>query len=274
MKATRKLIPALAMLVVAAVVMSTASFAWFSMSREVSALGMDVTVTAPNNLLIKGAEEADTAYAAEKDLQLASVALEPASTVNGTTLFSVKDGEALNVQTGALFNDTELRTATPASVGTLGGYMDFEYTIKTEGDAVDVYVKEFTLTVTKENQPDANMKAFRMAIIVGDPANPESVKIVNIGTGVNHTADSAVSALTAGNLATITAIPDANIAEAGGATAAARDVVLSLAAGEAKDVTIRIWVEGEDTTCTAAIASGIAGSLDVVFADVNYEVTP
>ncbi len=43
MKKTRKIIPALAMLLVSAIMMSTASFAWFSMSTEVTASGMSVT---------------------------------------------------------------------------------------------------------------------------------------------------------------------------------------------------------------------------------------
>lgn len=52
MKFTRKLIPALAMLIVSATMMSTASFAWFSMNSQVSATGMSVTASAPANLHI------------------------------------------------------------------------------------------------------------------------------------------------------------------------------------------------------------------------------
>ena len=40
MKNTRKLIPAVVMLLVSAVLMSTASFAWFSMNKQVTATGM------------------------------------------------------------------------------------------------------------------------------------------------------------------------------------------------------------------------------------------
>ena len=43
MKKMRKLIPALAMLLVSAVMMSTASFAWFSMNTTVTADGMSIT---------------------------------------------------------------------------------------------------------------------------------------------------------------------------------------------------------------------------------------
>ena len=52
MKLTRKLIPAFAMLLVSAVLMSTASFAWFSMNKDVEADGIMVTATAPAALWI------------------------------------------------------------------------------------------------------------------------------------------------------------------------------------------------------------------------------
>ncbi len=52
MKNTRKLIPAIAMLLVSAIMMSTASYAWFSMNSEVKATGMQVTAKAESSLLI------------------------------------------------------------------------------------------------------------------------------------------------------------------------------------------------------------------------------
>lgn len=48
----KKLIPALAMLIVSALVMSSASFAWFTMNRTVETNNMNVTVVAPDNLMI------------------------------------------------------------------------------------------------------------------------------------------------------------------------------------------------------------------------------
>ncbi len=52
MKNLRKFIPALAMLVLSAVLMSTASFAWFSMNTEVEVNGMKVKAQADGNLII------------------------------------------------------------------------------------------------------------------------------------------------------------------------------------------------------------------------------
>ena len=55
MKKMRKLIPAFAMLLVSAIMMSTASFAWFSMNEEVTATGMEIQAKAAGNLLISTA---------------------------------------------------------------------------------------------------------------------------------------------------------------------------------------------------------------------------
>ena len=65
MKNTRKLIPALVMLLISAVLMSTASFAWFSMNKQVTADGMSVTATTPASLEIStAATGSDWSYGA------------------------------------------------------------------------------------------------------------------------------------------------------------------------------------------------------------------
>ncbi|HPB17319.1 MAG TPA: hypothetical protein PK870_06685, partial [Clostridia bacterium] len=52
-KARHKLIPAIIMLIVAAITMSTASYAWFTMSNRVEVTGVELTVVAPTNILIR-----------------------------------------------------------------------------------------------------------------------------------------------------------------------------------------------------------------------------
>lgn len=60
MKLTRKLIPAFVMLLVSAVLMSTASFAWFAMNTNVTATGMEVKAKADSIFLeISGAQDKD-----------------------------------------------------------------------------------------------------------------------------------------------------------------------------------------------------------------------
>ena len=52
MKKMRKLLPAFAMLLVSAIMMSTASFAWFTMNETVTATGMTVTAKSSGGLVI------------------------------------------------------------------------------------------------------------------------------------------------------------------------------------------------------------------------------
>ena len=78
MKLSRKLIPAFAMLLISAVLMSTASFAWFSTNTQATAEGMSVTVASARNILISN-DNVTFASSAEFDVDAAS--LEPASAV-------------------------------------------------------------------------------------------------------------------------------------------------------------------------------------------------
>ena len=55
MKKMRRLIPAIAMLLVSAVMLSTASFAWFTMSTNVTATGMQIQAQADSSLVISEA---------------------------------------------------------------------------------------------------------------------------------------------------------------------------------------------------------------------------
>ena len=57
----KKLIPALCMLLVAAVLMGTSTFAWFSMNDQVTATGMQVVVKSDNTYLLIGTGDNDTA---------------------------------------------------------------------------------------------------------------------------------------------------------------------------------------------------------------------
>ena len=52
MKKFRKLLPALSMLLISALLMGSSTFAWFSMNTTVSATGMQVTATAASSLVI------------------------------------------------------------------------------------------------------------------------------------------------------------------------------------------------------------------------------
>ena len=61
MKKMRRMIPALCMLLVSAIMLSTASYAWFTMNEAVTATGMQVTAKAGDIFLeIKGTTDCET----------------------------------------------------------------------------------------------------------------------------------------------------------------------------------------------------------------------
>lgn len=184
MKKTRKLIPALVMLVISAVLMSTASFAWFSMNRSVTASGMSVTAKTPASLEISNAPTGSSwGYSANGTVTTTGIdplTLAPAEVTEkgwyypSTTNTILEDGSAKyplnneNIATGywiksgtinapaathALVNNFYLRT----NVGTEDTSTEeikFKATVNITGTSallpgVEVYVVEEDGTVTK-----------------------------------------------------------------------------------------------------------------------------
>ena len=95
MKKMRKLIPALAMLLISAVMMSTASFAWFSMNTTVSASGMSVTAKNESKYLqiISGA---DTSFHAT-DAQITATATKANNALRPTALVASINDEGASI---------------------------------------------------------------------------------------------------------------------------------------------------------------------------------
>lgn len=96
MKLSRRLIPAIAMLMVSAVLMSTASFAWFSMNNSVTATGLTVTASAPTSLMIS-VTNATTGFSSVVSLSNDNPDV---SNVLPVTPYK-QDGSTLNVVSGA-----------------------------------------------------------------------------------------------------------------------------------------------------------------------------
>ena len=101
MKATRKLLPAIALLLVSVVLLSTASFAWFTTNKTVKT-SMTVSVTTPQNLMISVKEGDDWGpWANSAAFNNDYPKLTPASSANGKD-FVVSSGL---VTEGALTQD-------------------------------------------------------------------------------------------------------------------------------------------------------------------------
>ena len=287
MKAMKKLIPALAMLLVSAVVMSSASFTWFTMSRQVTAQGMNVTVTAPNNLLIKLASEEDEVanYAEIKTINGNAIKLVPASTKSGksTEIYSVKDGEALDTTDGSLFmtdTDGKQTKLEPADLavdgGAEGGYYDFKYTLKTEGStSVDVVVKSITVT---NNATGKSVEPVRVAVM---PEDQSKIKMYNPVNGRNL--DNKVVKELTGEVPTLDADTNIYVDKISTSTPEANKTVtvyanntngsdrkfVTLASNTPTNIIVRVWYEGQDEKCVVSTGANAKFDVELVLADVN-----
>lgn len=276
MKKFRKLVPALCMLLVSAVLMGTSTYAWFSMNNKVTVDGMAVTTKVSSNLMIAGDTLASTAKKDEADFSAAALTQEvkgllaPVSTVNGTSFFytlnakadgSKADGEYTQYNAATAATNTTnygnkfsedynlTKTLVEEKTGTAGAavaYVDYVFQLKAVATE-DVYLNLSRLALTYNGTGDKS-KAFRVAVFTEDitTATPAGT----VGTlqaiftkegAANQTAGKAVSSTTATDTVSYNAYTDTT-----------NNTLAKLTAGETKyyKVVVRLWLEGEDTTCT------------------------
>ena len=164
MKMTRKFIPALVMLLVSAIMLSTASFAWFASNKEVTATDMSVTAKANTKFLHISNAEAGTygitakATNAEADVDLVHA-----------TIADNKKSVTWGVGTSSLVNDANVdSTLTDVDAGDIAGNYalvnDFWVKMSDESNSglENLTVAEITVTGTSTLAP-----ALRV-LVVGD----------------------------------------------------------------------------------------------------------
>ena len=101
----KKLIPALCMLLVAAMLMGTSTYAWFSMNTQVTATGMQVKAVAEDGLLIKNELDTDTASNWKVSTNASYgglVDLAPTSTADVTAWYHNKSDDQNDAKAGQL----------------------------------------------------------------------------------------------------------------------------------------------------------------------------
>ena len=279
-KNKRKLLSAIGMLTVSATMLVTSTFAWFTMNKRAKVENLSLKATVSSNLLISPDNSSDATYDKELKKNISAL-LAPSSTVNGVDYFYTLDAAAdghkakgpndeypflrytetksLDVldtyaekdKYDAVFNlNYNISTANPQEAGeykTAYGYVD--------------YVMYLKATSTEENQKivmnKCNLlykgdvledKAWRAAIFVQETSaktQPTSVgTLVSIiaPTGAkNHNAG-----LAADTISSIGTIQKEN-----------KEVIIdnTITSGNSKyyKVVVRVWMEGEDTTCTTEI---------------------
>jgi len=268
MKAQRKLIPAVAMLLVALVVMSTASYAWFTMSRNVRVNGLNFTAIAPTNLLISN--EVGGEFKNEVDLStlFGEARLFPASSLTG------KDGsffapEYIGVDSGGVAGSAaEFRLVdTPVGLNTSGYFAEFDLYMKTNG-AEDVAVT-FDPTIFTGTEGEDIKNAIRVAVIKAVRVDNDETTLTDTQKTVFKSANDSYPLDVEGPIATNEGenhwkgASDENFIsdeETAIFTVPANQVVVK--------VTLRVWIEGQSNNCKGNSATDI--SFNFGFKDVTF----
>ena len=152
MKKMRKLIPAFAMLMVAAIMMSTASFAWFSMSTTATVSGMQVQATANSSLIITNAINVNAFYTAVQDTTVtgrtdALYPAAPAKTEHDGSLAAPENTNDIDPVTGQLTGDNTLEAITFGDDAEGKYYIDYAVYLSTAGTTA-LNGKTITATIT------------------------------------------------------------------------------------------------------------------------------
>ncbi len=183
MKKMRKIIPALAMLLMSAVLMSTASFAWFSMNTSVTATGMKVRAQAAGGSLIIGDNISELMTNAESTITvndtnipaLKAVTWTPASgDVAGAWQYA--NGKDVDTATGLLKTGTDIKLN---NVGEATGYYyDKIFYIASAGGTLEDQTLTATATISFAGTGDKpqDMKAL--------DATSVAVTLLESSTGV------------------------------------------------------------------------------------------
>lgn len=244
MKNFRKLIPAVCMLLLAAVMAGTSTFAWFSMNTTVTAGTMAVSATAPTNLRICATNsDNDSAWSGALSLSASLTTMVPVScdnTNSALAFYKVKaNGDKIDYNNGAYKEDT---TFEPATAGK--DYYTTSFWIKAVGaDASDLKLSTITRSAGGTKELD---KALRVMAVCG-----ENKFIYEPVTGAAATPYKAVQSLNTEKKPVL-----GNDITVSNANSVLADTVTKTPV----QVTIYIWYEGQDPACKSANTVDMAGT--------------
>jgi len=267
-----QLLGAIAMVLVAAIALGSSTFAWFAINNTVTVTGMTVKTEVGNNLLIS--PDADEAHYGIALHQVVEGKLEPASTVTAlndsyyfTSTTNVDgsgdaktDAYTLYVATGGSANYETFdmnygANGTNDTADTLP-YVDYAFYLKaTNADAAEKKISMTKINLLYDGDTVTTGTAWRAAIFCK-----------YIGTSSSETVDEVATANHKSTLGLSSSQYFSEVAHAGdyfavNATAAEPDTAVShykdpatlaTLAGQTTayyKVTVRLWLEGEDTSC-------------------------
>lgn len=304
-KLNKKIAGAAGMLLLSATMLGTSTYAWFTMSREVTVSGMEVRTKVSSNLLICDTNvEAD--YGSLELVQARKALLEPASTVTATdtgfyyTLDAAADGHKIQTTTDdpyILYTEgTSLTTEDTdagktkydpafntkygiASANTSGefktayAFVDYVFYLKATTDADNQKINMTRCNLIWDNEGTDTVltnkdTAWRVAVFATDVTSDG-------GTGdlaTNPATGTAISILSPENAVNFTNGQAVSSTTALDTVTYGDDAVIATVANAGTKyykVVVRLWLEGEDKNCYSAY---FADKLEMYKLDLAFEL--
>ena len=304
-KLNKKIAGAAGMLLLSATMLGTSTYAWFTMSREVTVSGMEVRTKVSSNLLICDTNvEAD--YGSLELVQIRKALLEPASTVTATdtgfyyTLDAAADGHKIQTTTDdpyILYTEGTDLTAEDTDAGktkydpafntkygiasantsgefkTAYAFVDYVFYLKATTDADNQKINMTRCNLIWDNEGTDTVltnkdTAWRVAVFATDVTSDG-------GTGdlaTNPATGTAISILSPENAVNFTNGKAVSSTTALDTVTYGDDAVIATvtdAGTKYYKVVVRLWLEGEDKNCYSAY---FADKLEMYKLDLAFEL--
>lgn len=267
----KKLVPALCILLLGITLLGSASFAWFSLNGVVKTEGMNVTTRVASSIMV--AEVNDDSQFNPGLVQMRAATLQPISSINGSAFYYTVNAVATGAkntgnyvpysETTALSNtdagkaqfDAEFNNAykvrTPVSTSNVVyGFVDYVFYLKATNPGESAEALNLTRCNLLYNDNPIGVGngesglALRVAVF-SQPAEQNTEKsgdgnlitVLKLHDAYNFTLNKAVK-----NETSIDTVTNAN-------AYAVIDSEVAAGSTEYFKVVVRLWVEGEDTSC-------------------------
>lgn len=269
------------MLTVSAIMLSTATYAWFTMNKDAHVTNIELTASTPSSIEISLGHYDDAtktaALNADADKWAISVsfgdlyknvgALMPASNATGAADKFFAATDAVTAGTATTFKGVSKMAEinyTNTDPMDKGYYVDIPVWLRTRGSTEDATITlNQTSSFVLETAGDAGTKiskSVRVAFIAEAPTAeaPDATKtsMWNPNNGTYFTPQGAVSAIDPAVAKTMPTFVKETTLDANNAVTQTGDTLVTLPAvtadsptGAPRKVIMRIWIEGEDNAC-------------------------
>jgi len=276
----RFLVTSILMLLLTVFALSTSTYAWFSMNNKVTVTGMVITAKVENNLAIAASSAgndkvADSAFSNALN-QDASGKLQPVSTIDGINYFYTNDAAENGQKTGTNPYTALVDNQITVNAENYKGYVDYVFELK----ATNTSASSAFLNLSKLNLlyagTDATTHAFRVAAFVQEEveaftnanADAKAAAYPSAYAALGAKADSIFAPATYEYFTEGKAVKTTTTVDT--ITAPINTAISKKVAGNKTKyfkVTIRLWLEGEDTDCynTKFVELTDKWTLDIAF---------